>query len=446
LEIVAVSAAFRRCVWEVDTVAETEATALLLGESGTGKELLARRLHEKSRRAQGPLVIVNCGAVPRELFESEFFGHAQGAFTGASKARKGRFEMADGGTLFLDEVGDIPPELQGKLLRALQQMRFERLGEEHSRDVNVRVVAATNRPLVDDVEAGRFRSDLYYRISAFPISIPPLRDRRDDIPALVVALLGEIALLSGLPVPKESSRGLRMLTDYDWPGNVRELRNVLERAVILGRATNSLEIEQALAPALPRPRAILSSSDKPPASSRSYLTETEFRELERENYIAALEAAAWRVSGTDGAAALLGLKSTTLSSRLATLEIQSPAKNSLYMRLGGASHIHAFARDLFGRILPDPSLGRFWRQRSGIGIEREVRLSTSFICRTTGGPQRYSGRDMIQAHASLGITEEDWDRFLSHFDEACRVVGFEEGAARALRELVLGMRKTIVQN
>jgi transcriptional regulator with GAF, ATPase, and Fis domain len=219
---------------KVDLVAKTDVAVLVLGESGVGKELIARAVHERSPRHRGPFIKVNCAAIPRELFESEFFGHVRGAFTGAIKDRIGRFQLADGGTLFLDEIGEVPIELQSKLLRVLQEGTFERVGEERTRSVRARIVAATNRDLEAEARAGTFRQDLYFRLATFPIDVPPLRERREDLPALVTHLVASAASRLGMRPPDVGVEALETLCAYDWPGNVRELGHVVERALILG--------------------------------------------------------------------------------------------------------------------------------------------------------------------------------------------------------------------
>src|SRR6267154_5581815 len=216
-------------------VAPTDATVLIQGESGTGKELVAREIHQRSRRSQQPLIRVNCASVPRELYESEFFGHAKGAFTGAIRDRAGRFEAADDGTLFLDEVGEIPPELQSKLLRVLQEKQYERVGEEATRTINGRLLAASNRDLKAEVAAGRFRQDLYYRLNVFAIEVAPLRQHKDDIPLLAAHFLEQAARRLKVPLPKLTQAHLHQLHNYDWPGNVREMQNLIERALILAQ-------------------------------------------------------------------------------------------------------------------------------------------------------------------------------------------------------------------
>jgi transcriptional regulator with GAF, ATPase, and Fis domain len=305
---------------QIDLVAPTDSAVLVLGESGTGKELVAREVHRRSKRAGRPLVKVNCAAVPRELYESEFFGHARGAFTGALRDRAGRFELADGGTLFLDEVGEIPLELQAKLLRVLQEGELERVGEERTRRVDVRVIAATNRDLRAEAEAGRFRSDLYYRLSVFPVELPPLRKRPEDIPLLAEHFLAVSSRKLGRPVPKLTLAAVRQLQQYPWPGNVRELQHVVERAVITaegGRPTFDLPT------ASPRP----APAAAPPAADR-VLTDAEVRKLEADNIRAALRLANGKVSGPGGAADLLGVRPTTLASRIKALGLSGRANEA----------------------------------------------------------------------------------------------------------------------
>ena len=234
-EIIGQSRACRRIISQIEIVAPTDATVLIMGETGTGKELIAREIHQRSRRREKPLVEVNCTSIPKELFESEFFGHAKGAFTGALKDRPGRFEAATSGTLFLDEIGEIPLELQSKLLRVLQEKRYERIGEDRTRCADVRIVAATNRDLQKEVAAGRFREDLYYRLNVFPLKVAALRERKEDIPLLATHFVELLAKDLGCPKPRLTRAGMETLKSYDWPGNIRELRNVIERAVILAR-------------------------------------------------------------------------------------------------------------------------------------------------------------------------------------------------------------------
>ena len=234
-ELVGQSQALQHIVSQIDLVAPTEASALILGESGTGKELVAREIHDRSRRKDKPLVRVNCASIPKDLFESEFFGHTRGAFTGAIKDRAGRFEAAEGGTLFLDEIGEVPLDLQSKLLRVLQEKRYERVGEDRTRQADVRVIAATNRDLKQAVAAGRFREDLYYRLNVFPIQVLPLRERMEDVPLLAKHFIESSARELRYPKPRLTRAGIAMLQTYGWPGNIRELRNVIERAVIISR-------------------------------------------------------------------------------------------------------------------------------------------------------------------------------------------------------------------
>jgi transcriptional regulator with GAF, ATPase, and Fis domain len=297
---------------QIDLVAPTDSAVLILGESGTGKELVAREVHRRSKRAGKPLVKVNCAAVPRELYESEFFGHAKGAFTGALRDRAGRFELADGGTLFLDEVGEIPLELQAKLLRVLQEGELERVGEERTRKVDVRVIAATNRDLRAEAETGRFRQDMYYRLSVFPVELPPLRKRPEDIPLLAEHFLAAAARKFGRPAPRLTLANVQRLQRYHWPGNVRELQHVLERALITAdgpRLAIDLPAGESCRPVRPSPGAETAGSGR-------VLTDTEVRRLEADNIRAALQRAGGKVSGPGGAAELLGIKPTTLASRI----------------------------------------------------------------------------------------------------------------------------------
>lgn len=318
--IVGASPALARALRQVELVAGSDANVLVAGESGTGKELFARAVHAQSRRRERPLVTVNCAAVPRELFESEFFGHIKGAFSGAVKDRPGRFQLADGGTLFLDEVGEIPLALQGKLLRVLQEGTFERVGDDAQRSVDVRVIAATNRDLLAEAEAGRFRADLYYRLSVFPIEVPPLRERCEDIAPLAHHFARLAARRLGRPPPPISSEQVARLGAYGWPGNVRELEHVVERAVIRGRGL-SFELEPLSGPDR-------RAGQKPPEAPEpdAVLTDAEVRALERSNLERALAQAGGRVYGKGGAADLLGVKPTTLASRLSALGLRVPRR------------------------------------------------------------------------------------------------------------------------
>jgi transcriptional regulator with GAF, ATPase, and Fis domain len=295
---------------------------LILGETGTGKELIARAVHQRSRRRDKPLVRVNCSSIPKELFESEFFGHARGAFTGAIKDRAGRFEAAAGGTLFLDEVSEIPLELQSKLLRVLQEKCYERVGEERTRRADVRIVAASNRDLKKEVAAGRFREDLYYRLNVFPLKVAALRERKEDIPLLATHFVELLVKQLRCPKPRLTRAGIETLQGYDWPGNIRELRNVIERAVIFARG-GVLDFDLPVTG---------SSTDLTSFGPRDgdqaeakYLTESEMQRRKRENLFAVLQKTGWRIKGVDGAAELLGVKPTTLISRIEKMGLKRPA-------------------------------------------------------------------------------------------------------------------------
>ena len=311
-DILGRSEAIGHLLRRIELVAPTDANVLVTGESGTGKELVARAIHRASPRAARPLIRVNCAAVPRELFESEFFGHVRGSFSGAVRDRVGRFELADGGTLLLDEVGEIPPELQAKLLRVLQEGTFERVGEERTRHVDVRLVAATNRDLRDEVAAGRFREDLFFRLNVFPIECVALRRRVEDIPPLAAHFLELACARLARPRPRLTKADVRALQRHDWPGNARELQNVIERAVILARG-GKLSIE------LPAGGGAASAeapdAGATPAAER-VLDEREMRAFERENVRRALALCGGRVAGERGAATLLGIRPSTLYSRL----------------------------------------------------------------------------------------------------------------------------------
>jgi len=326
--IIGSSPALRAVLTQVELVAPTDSTVLLLGESGTGKELFARAIHGASARRERPLIKVNCGSIPRELFESEFFGHVKGSFTGANKDRLGRFQLADRGTLFLDEVGEIPPEMQPKLLRALQEGDFERVGDERTTHVDVRVVAATNRDLAAEVAAGRFREDLYYRLDVFPIEIPPLRERLEDIPLLAEHFAALARIRVGRPSFRLTPGDLEALCRYQWPGNVRELANVIERAAILSPEGRRIDLEALLlhqANHLLPPRAMETNAKvSPPADSplQDFVPDHVWREREKQNLLAALEHARWKIGGPGGAAELLGVKPTTLSSRMRALGVR----------------------------------------------------------------------------------------------------------------------------
>ncbi len=309
-EIIGESAALKRVLRDVETVAPTDSTVLILGETGTGKELIARAIHNLSRRRERAFVKLNCAAIPTGLLESELFGHERGAFTGALTQKIGRFELASGGTLFLDEVGDIPLELQPKLLRVLQEQEFERLGGVRTIRTDVRLVAATNRNLAEMVQAGIFRSDLYYRLSVFPLTVPPLRERPEDIPLLVRYFAQKYARQMDRQIESIPTEVLQELIRYPWPGNVRELQNLIERAVILSPG-----------PALRLP---LSELRQPPLTPDPPAHPVTLQEAEREHILRALQQARWVIGGPSGAARLLGLKRTTLQSRMRKLGLVRP--------------------------------------------------------------------------------------------------------------------------
>lgn len=317
--IVGGSRGLRKVLEQVDLVAASDTNVLILGESGVGKELIARAIHERSPWADRPMVKVNCASIPRELFESEFFGHVKGSFTGATRDRAGRFELADGGTLFLDEVGEIPLEMQSKLLRVLQDGTYERIGEESTRSTDVRIVAATNRDLKTEVNEKRFRQDLYYRLSVFPIEVVPLRERKDDIPHLVAHFLEQSSRKMGIETPALKQKHIIELQQYTWPGNIRELQNVVERAVISCRSGPlqfHLPVERVT------PKEVASGPRVP--DTGELLTDADMRKLERDNLIAVLQSRDWKVSGDGGAAAFLGVNSATLRSRMRAMGVKKP--------------------------------------------------------------------------------------------------------------------------
>ena len=317
------SPALKHTLSQVEAVAQTPANVLILGESGVGKELVARAIHARSPRSAAPLVKVNCASIPKELFESEFFGHVKGAFTGAHRDRVGRFQLADGGTIFLDEIGEIPIELQGKLLRVLQESEFERVGDDITRSVDVRVIAATNRNLEELMVAGKFREDLFYRLSVFPIEVPPLRDRPEDVIQLAQHFVENICNDFGRAPLKLTRSQAAVISSYDWPGNVRELKNVIERAVILSKGS-TLRLDLSM----PENQSALPGSKEShdPKNEDQILTDKQMRELQKRNFIAALKATNWKVSGQDGTAELLGVRPTTLYDRMKAFNIRKPAK------------------------------------------------------------------------------------------------------------------------
>jgi transcriptional regulator with GAF, ATPase, and Fis domain len=319
--IVGTSQALRRMLKRIEAVAETPASVLVQGESGVGKELVAREIHGRSQRADRPLVKVNCASIPKELFESEFFGHVKGAFTGAHRDRIGRFQLADGGTLFLDEVSEIPLELQAKLLRVLQESEFERVGDDITRSVDVRVIAATNRDLEKLIVDGKFREDLFYRLSVFPVDVPPLRERGEDIVQLAQHFLEQTCKDFGREILTLTRTQATHLRAYEWPGNVRELKNVIERAVILSKG-KVLRLDLSMPGFTPQTDA---APEHLPMTDE-ILTEKNMRELQKANIMRALKQANWKVSGKGGAAELLDVKPTTLADRIRTHEIKRPTR------------------------------------------------------------------------------------------------------------------------
>jgi formate hydrogenlyase transcriptional activator len=327
-EMVGSSPPFRALIDRIQRVAPTDATVLITGESGTGKELVARALHSRSARRSKPLVKINCAAIAAGLVESELFGHVKGAFTGALDRRVGRFEFADGGTLFLDEVGELPLDIQVKLLRVLQEHEFEPVGSNRTVRADVRVIAATNRRLEEAVREGRFRADLFFRLNVVPIELPPLRDRRSDIPDLTSFILANCNRQFGKQIDSVAEETLERLMHYDWPGNVRELQNVLARAVVLSNgpvlrlgedflprdpAAGHHPPPPSAPPSAPRARAVKATSDM------------KLKEVERQHILSVLEKTRWVIEGPNGAAAVLALHPNTLRSRMKRLEIQRPS-------------------------------------------------------------------------------------------------------------------------
>jgi formate hydrogenlyase transcriptional activator len=320
-QIIGNSPALESVLEQVERVSPTDSTVLIHGETGTGKELIARAIHNISSRCGRSFVKLNCAAIPLDLLESELFGHEKGAFTGAIAQKIGRFELADKGTLFLDEVGDIPPALQPKLLRVLQEQEFERLGSTRTHQVDVRLVAATNRDLADMVKRREFRDDLYYRLNVFPVELPPLRERRDDIPALVTHFVEMFRRRMGKEIEHIPAETLSALTSYQWPGNIRELQNLIERAVIL--ANDGV---------LPNPLPAAGTAEVITAPAATTL-----RDSERTLILRTLEAVRWVIGGPKGAATKLGLKRTTLIHKMKKLGISRPGLESTESE-GSSSH------------------------------------------------------------------------------------------------------------
>jgi transcriptional regulator with GAF, ATPase, and Fis domain len=305
-EIVGRSEGMKNVLSQAEQVATTDATVLIQGETGTGKELLAKAIHHLSMRKGRPMVTVNCACLPTSLMESELFGREKGAYTGAMTRMAGRFEVADGSTIFLDEIGELPLDIQSKLLRVLEEGRFERLGSAKTLQVNVRIIAATNKDLEHEVTEGNFRKDLYYRLKVFPIIIPPLRERSEDIPRLVWALVRQLEQKIGNRIDSVSRKTMADLQRYSWPGNVRELRNVIEHAMITCKGSTLIINLPGLA----------ASSGKPDDSA--------LEDMERRHILSVLKKTGWRISGSAGAAEILGLKRTTLQSRIKKLGIERP--------------------------------------------------------------------------------------------------------------------------
>jgi chemotaxis protein methyltransferase CheR len=294
-------------LYKIEQIAASDTTVLVLGETGTGKELVARAIHNLSLRKDRALVKINCAALPPNLIESELFGHERGAFTGAQARQLGRFEVANGATLFLDEIGELPLELQPKLLRVLQDGEFERLGSSRTIKVDVRVIAATNRHLEEEVRRGRFREDLWYRLNIFPITVPPLRDRKEDIPLLVDSFVQKIAKRLGKSIESIPAKVMELLQNYHWPGNIRELENVLERAVINSSGPKLHLVDELKNPRMDSTRANRSLAD-----------------IERDYIVRVLEQTRWKVSGKNSAAEILGLDRSTLRARIRKLNILKP--------------------------------------------------------------------------------------------------------------------------
>ena len=316
-EIVGQSRPVMELLKDISLVAKTDSTVLISGETGTGKELAARAIHKAGRRRNKALIKVNCAAIPSSLIESEFFGHVSGAFTGATKRRIGRFELADGGTIFLDEIGDLHPDLQSKLLRVLQDGEFEPVGSSETKKVNVRVVAASNRNLKDEIKQGKFREDLYYRLNVFPIYIPPLRERGNDIIKLANEFITRFSRKLGMDPPKLSWEAGERLLSYNWPGNIRELQNIIERSMI-----TSKDGKLNLCNILPEDSGGRIQVAREDVKPDKIFSQVELQQIEKENIIRALRSTNWKISGGDGAAKLLGIPPTTLSSKIKVMGLK----------------------------------------------------------------------------------------------------------------------------
>ncbi len=322
-EIIGTSPALLAVLQQLERAAPTDATVLILGETGTGKELLARAIHNLSARRERPLIKVNCGAISAGLVESELFGHVKGAFTGALDKRSGRFELADGGTLFLDEVGELPPETQVKLLRVLQEGEFEPVGSSKTLTVDVRIIAATNRHLDSEIAAGRFRADLFYRLNVLPLHNPPLRERREDIPALAAFFASRFARRFDRNIEGIAHETIALLQNYAWPGNIRELQNLIERGVVMATG-KTLVIEASLLPSTQPQVTVAAAASMPVINSAHSLTPRALDTVEREHILAALAETNWVIEGDRGAAKILNLHPNTLRSRMKKMGLQRP--------------------------------------------------------------------------------------------------------------------------
>lgn len=316
-EILGQSPSLKAVAQQIEMVAGTDANVLITGESGTGKELVAREIHQRSKRSNRPIIKVNCASIPRDLYESEFFGHVKGSFTGAIQDRKGRFELANEGTLFLDEVGEIPLDVQSKLLRVIQEGEYERIGDERTQKTNVRILAATNHDLKQEAKKGTFREDLFYRLNVFPIELPPLKERKDDIPLLAQHFLNIASRKFNKPVKNMPANEIAKLQKYDWPGNIRELQNLIERTVIISQGGRIKLV-------LPDIKDEENEDNKTPSAMfvTEVATEKEMKRREKENILNALSQCHGKIYGEDGAAKLLGIKPTTLTTRIKAMGLQ----------------------------------------------------------------------------------------------------------------------------